>query len=43
MEYFSAIKKHEILSLLIKWTGLNYEKLSQTEKGEYRMISHTCM
>ena len=45
MEYYSAIKKNEIMSFVA--TGVDLEivilsEVSQTEKDKYRMISHIC-
>ena len=42
MEYYSAIKKNEILSCATTWMnpeGIMLGELSQTEKDKYRMTS----
>ena len=42
MEYYSAIKKNEILSFAATWMGLKIiilSEVSQTEKDKYPMIS----
>ena len=42
MEYYSAIKKKEILSFLTTWMdteGIMLSEISQTEKDKYCMIS----
>ena len=42
MEYYSAIKKNEVMSFEATWTDLEIVKLidvSQTEKEKYHMIS----
>ena len=43
MEYYSAIKKNEILPFAATWMGLEgirLSEISQTEKDKYCMISH---
>ena len=45
MEYYSAIKKNEIMPFAATWLDLEISKLSevsQTEKEKYHMISLTC-
>ena len=45
MEYYSAIKKNEILPLAATWMDLDIiilSEVSQTEKDKHRMISLTC-
>ena len=45
MEYYSAIKKNEIMPFAATWMGLEIVILSevnQTEKEKYRMISLIC-
>ena len=45
MEYYSAIKKNEIMPLITTWMDLEIIVLSeesQTEKDKYHMISLTC-
>ena len=45
MEYYSAIKKNEILAFAKTWVyleGIILSKISQTEKDKYCMISLTC-
>ena len=42
MEYYSAIKKYEIMPFTATWMDLEtviLSEVSQTEKGEYHMIS----
>lgn len=42
MEYFSALKKKEILTLVATWMYLEdfmLSKISQAEKGKYHMTS----
>ena len=42
MEYYSAIKKYEIMPFTATWMDLDtviLSEVSQTEKGEYHMIS----
>ena len=44
MEYYSAIKKSEIMSFIATWMQLEMVRIrevSQTEKGKYHMISPT--
>ena len=43
MEYYSAIKKNEILPSATTWMnleGIMLSEISQTEKDKYYMISH---
>ena len=45
MEYYSAIKKKEILPFALTWMeleGIIVSKISQSEKDNYHMISLTC-
>ena len=45
MEYYSAIKKNEILPFAMMWMELEYIKLSeisQAEKEKYHMILLIC-
>ena len=45
MEYYSAIKKNEMVSLAATWMDLEItilSEVSQTEKDKYYMISLTC-
>ena len=45
MEYYSALKRNEILSFAATWMDLEIillSEVSQTEKGKYRMISLVC-
>ena len=45
MEYYSPIKKIEILPFATMWLeleGFMLSKISQSEKGNYRMISSIC-
>ena len=45
MEYYSAIKKNEIMTSAATWMDLEIIRLSevsQTEKDKYHMISLTC-
>ena len=44
-EYYSAIKKNEILQFATTWMDLEnimLSKISQTEKDKYHMISLIC-
>ena len=40
VEYYSAIKKNEIMPFTATWMDLEIIILSQTEKDKYHMISH---
>ena len=45
MEYYSAIKKNEILPFAATWVdleGIMLSEISQTEKDKYCMISLIC-
>ena len=45
MEYYSAIKKNEILPFAAMWMDLEnimLSETSQTEKGKYYMVSLIC-
>ena len=45
MEYYSAIKKNEIMPFLTTWMDPEIvigSEVSQTEKDKYYMISLTC-
>ena len=45
VEYYSAIKKNEIMSFSAMWMGLEIiivSKVSQSEKDKYYMISLIC-
>ena len=45
MEYYSAIKKNEIMPFAATWMDLEIvilSEVSQTEKDKYRMISLIC-
>ena len=45
MEYYSAIKKNEIMPFGATWMDLEIiilSEVTQTEKGKYRMISLIC-
>ena len=45
MEYYSAIKKSEIMPFAGTWMGLGIviiNDVSQTEKDKYRMMSLIC-
>ena len=45
MEYYSAIKKNEILPFAATWMDLEIvilSEVSQTEKDKYHMISLIC-
>ena len=45
MEYYSAIKKSEIMAFAATWMGLEMiilSEVSQKEKDEYHMISLIC-
>ena len=45
MEYYSAIKKNEIMPFAATWMdleGIMLSEISQTEKDTYHMTSLTC-
>ena len=45
MEYYSAIKKNEIMTFAATWIDLEIiilSEVSQTEKDKYHMISLIC-
>ena len=45
MEFYSAIKKNEIMPFAATWMDLEIlilSEVSQTEKGKYHMISRIC-
>ena len=45
MQYYSAIKKNEILSLAMMWLeleGIMLREISQSEKDKYHVISLIC-
>ena len=45
MEYYSAIKRNEIRSLVEKWMALEtviQSEVSQKEKNKYRILMHVC-
>ena len=45
MEYYSAIKKNEIMPFVATWMDLEItilSEVSQTVKGKYHMISLVC-
>ena len=45
MEFYSAIKREEIMPLAVTWMGLQIfilGKVSQTEKDKYHMLSLIC-
>ena len=45
MEYYSAIKKNEIMAFAVTWMDLEsvlLSEISQTEKDRYSMISLIC-
>ena len=45
MEYYSAIKKNEIMPFVATWVDLEIvilSEISQTEKDKYHMISLIC-
>ena len=46
LEYYSAIKKNEILPFAMMWMALEWiiklSKISQSEKDKYHMVSLIC-
>ena len=42
MEYYSAIKKHEVKPFAATWMDLEMIIVSKTEKDKYHMISLIC-
>ena len=42
MEYYSAIKRNEIMPFVAPWMELEMTILSQTEKDKHQIISLTC-
>ena len=42
MEYYSAIKKNEIIPFAATWMDLEMITLSQTEKDKHQIISLLC-
>ena len=45
MEYYSAMKKDEILPFATTWVdleGIMFSEISQTEKDKYCMLSPVC-
>ena len=45
MEYYSAIKKNEILPFAVSWMdleGFMLSEISQTEKYKYSLVSPMC-
>ena len=43
MEYYSAIKKNEILPFVVRWMDLEsviQSEVSQKEKNKYHMLTH---
>ena len=46
MEYYSAIKRNEIESFVVRWMDLEsvlQSEVSQKEKNKYRMLTHIYM
>ena len=45
MKYYSAIKRNEFESVLVKWNNLEsviQNEVSQKEKNKYRMLIRVC-
>ena len=45
MKYYSAIKRNEFESVLVKWNNLEsviQNEVSQKEKNKYRILTHVC-
>ena len=45
MEYYSAIKKNEFKSVLVRWMNLEpvvQSEVSQKEKNKYHILMHIC-
>ena len=40
MEYYSAIKRNSIESVLMRWMNLEQMEVSQKEKDKYRILKH---
>ena len=43
VEYYSAIKKNEIMPFVVRWMDLEsviQNEVSQKEKNKYRMLTH---
>ena len=46
MEYYSAIKRNEVESILVRWLNLEpiiQNEVSQKEKDKYPLLTHTYM
>ena len=44
MEYYSAIKRNEIVLFVVRWMDLEFviqSEVSQKEKNKYHMLTHT--
>ena len=45
MEYYSAIKKNEFESVIVKWMNLEpviQSEVGQKEKNKYCIVTHIC-
>ena len=43
MEYYSAIKRNEFVSVVVRWMSLEallQSEVSQKEKNKYRILTH---
>ena len=40
MEYYSAIKKNTLESVLMRWMNSNENEVSQKEKHQYSILTH---